>query len=104
MNDADADLVYFLACLHRMSDADLLDELGMDARKWAQKFCDLQGGRVVDGNAPDENDDRTINVGTLIGWFANAIMAGYDRGYQKGSDSGLLTLGRELERIAKGQA
>lgn len=45
--------------------AKLVDEF--DASVWAVEFCKLFG---------DESPDE----GTMIGWFANAIMAGYDRG------------------------
>ena len=37
----------------------------MDAREWAERFAKQFGRFVPDG-------------GTLIGWFANAVMAGYD--------------------------
>lgn len=39
-----------------------------DALVWAREFCAIYKNGVP---APDQ--------GTMIGWFANAIMAGYDR-------------------------
>jgi len=40
-------------------------EFGMDAKKWTDEFLKLK---------PDATD-----FGVMIGWFSNAIMAGYDR-------------------------
>lgn len=45
--------------------ADLLHELGDDADKWAEAFCQLN---------PDVNVDQHL----LFGWFANAIEHSYD--------------------------
>lgn len=42
-----------------------------DARKWAEEFR-----RIFPDKSPDE--------GTMIGWFANAILTGYD--YAKRED------------------
>jgi len=44
-----------------------------DGRTWAQEFI-----RHV-----QERPDITKDEGTMIGWFANAIMVGYDRAYQE---------------------
>jgi hypothetical protein len=44
-----------------------------DARVWAQKFMEINAQKNI---AADE--------GAMLGWFANAIMAGYDKGYEKG--------------------
>lgn len=41
-----------------------------DAQVWAKKFI-----RTVSANPEIASDE-----GTMIGWFANAIMIGYDRG------------------------
>ncbi len=47
-----------------------LDLIGeFDAMEWAEAFQRI----VVDGGL-------TIDTGLMLGWFANAIMAGYDRG------------------------
>lgn len=35
----------------------------MDAQVWAEKFCEQFPG---------------VDKGVMLGWFANAIMAGYD--------------------------
>ncbi len=45
-----------------IDDAELLNMMGTDARKWAQEFCKKFP------NAPEE--------GTMLGWFANSIEAG----------------------------
>jgi hypothetical protein len=51
------------------SDGDMLDRLGMDGVKWAAEFrtTALRLGY------------SDMDEGWLIGWFCNAIMAGYDR-------------------------
>lgn len=46
------------------------DEMGIDAVKWAAEF-----NRVAVSLGYPEMDE-----GWLIGWFANAIMRGYDAG------------------------
>jgi hypothetical protein len=59
------------------SAGDTLDRLGTDAQLWAREFVAL---------APP------TDVGTMIGWFANAIetgrSAGYSRGYHAGYSRG----------------
>lgn len=50
-----------------VSDAELLTYLGTDAQRWAYEFARKR--------AEVENPD---DIGWLISWFANAIMAGYD--------------------------
>ena len=52
-----------------MEDGELLDYMGMDAIKWASEFCKIARDK---GYNLDEE--------WMIGWFANAIMAGYDKG------------------------
>ena len=49
----------------KLSDSDLLHELGMDGKKWADAFRQL-------------NPKCNVADGTMLGWFCNAIMAGYD--------------------------
>ncbi len=43
----------------------MIGHVGMDARRWAEAFVDL-------------NRDKPISQDIMVGWFANAIMAGYD--------------------------
>lgn len=57
------------------SDGQVLAEMGTDAQKWAEEFYRRFGG-------PERC--AFIDEGLLIGWFANAIMAGHDEGYRKG--------------------
>lgn len=52
-----------------MTDTDHLKEVGMNGVKWAAWFMDRFGSR---------RDEITEEL--MIGWFANAIMAGYDEG------------------------
>ena len=47
---------------------DMLQRLGMDGRLWAQEF----------NKTCVELDYPQLDEGWLIGWFCNAIMAGYD--------------------------
>jgi hypothetical protein len=42
-----------------------------DARDWAKAFCKLNPG---------------MDEGTMISWFASALMRGYDQGYGQGYD------------------
>ena len=84
-----------------MSDGDFLNELGMDARKWAEAFCRLQAERVVRGDSPDDEDMVTVNVGTMIAWFANAIMAGWDRGMSKGAERALEAFVRDYQATVR---
>jgi hypothetical protein len=52
-----------------MTDGDLYDYMGVDAQKWAAEFCKI---------ARDKGHD--LDEGWMLTWFANAIMAGYDKG------------------------
>ncbi|MET0786950.1 MAG: hypothetical protein ABWY25_09605 [Paenisporosarcina sp.] len=51
-----------------MTDSELLDYMGTDAIRWAEKFDDFMR----------EDPDKVLEPGVMIGWFANAIQAGYD--------------------------
>ena len=50
----------------------------MDAKVWAEQFYD-HGWRVWKEPGGVESDQ----IGLMIGWFANAIMAGYDTAQQR---------------------
>lgn len=52
-----------------MDDGELLNSMGIDAQKWAEEFCRI---------ARDKG--HNLDEGWIVGWFANAIMAGYDKG------------------------
>ena len=56
------------------SDGALLTRLGTDAAKWAADFKRRFGDNVVD-------------EGTMLGWFANAIMAGHDAALRAKGDT-----------------
>jgi hypothetical protein len=43
-----------------------------DASKWAEEFMRLFGDRLTD-----------IDEGLMIGWFANAIMTGFDEAQRR---------------------
>jgi hypothetical protein len=49
----------------KMSSGELLHELGADGRKWAEAFQQRFPNTGVDSD-------------TLLVWFCNAVMAGYD--------------------------
>lgn len=51
-----------------MTDSELLDYMGTDAIRWAEKFEEFR----------KEDPEKVLELGTMIGWFANAIQAGYD--------------------------
>jgi hypothetical protein len=53
--------------------------MGTDAQKWAQEWC-----RIAKEIEEAEDGRAVIDEGWMIGWFANAIMAGNDEGYRKG--------------------
>jgi hypothetical protein len=51
-----------------------------DAVVWAEEFCErFYGFTIVDV----KGDDLTIDTAAMIGWFANAIMAGFDEGHAR---------------------
>lgn len=47
---------------------EFLSAVGTDASKWAEAFMQINGARLAD-----------IDESTMIGWFANAIMAMHDK-------------------------
>jgi len=49
----------------------------MDAVAWAKAWID---------RASLLRRDQILDEGWMTGWFANAIMRGYDTGYAKGRD------------------
>lgn len=53
--------------------AEFLLRLGTDGQKWAKEFV-----KIV-----KEKPSIATDEGTMIGWFANAIMAGYDKAQQE---------------------
>lgn len=56
------------------TDAALLERLGSDAALWATEFCLRFAGRQV--TTADLTGFDFLDVGTMVGWFANAIGAG----------------------------
>jgi hypothetical protein len=65
-----------------------------DAQVWARKFIETQ--RVAPDIATDE--------GTMIGWFANAIMSGYDAGQKAERERDFMDKLREVIYQAAGAA
>ena len=49
----------------KLNDADLLHEMGQDAMKWAEAFC-------------QKHPDANVNEGLMVSWFASAIMHALD--------------------------
>src|SRR5665213_703018 len=50
----------------------------IDAVTWAEEWCEI--AREI---AEDKDEREVIDEGWMIGWFANAIMAGFDQGYNQ---------------------
>lgn len=50
----------------------------IDGQRWAKEFITIWKGQPVGGPEVDE--------GLMIGWFANAIMAGHDHAARKARD------------------
>jgi hypothetical protein len=78
--------------------SDFYGRVGIDAQAWAKEFCALMEGKTIQGNAPDSQDGTVVNVGTMIGWFANAIMAGWDAGHATGMRDKLHLFAKDLQR------
>jgi len=60
----------------KMSAAELLDYMGLDAAEWARVFVKLQSGKAVGQFGP-------LGPGEMVGWFANAIEAGRAAHYNR---------------------
>lgn len=58
--------------------ADFLARLGMDGMEWAKAFVQQFEGKSIG------YDTSSNGVDEVLGWFCNAIMAGYDRGRAQG--------------------
>jgi hypothetical protein len=54
-----------------LSEPELIQELGDDARKWAAVFCQV----IKKVQSPIEE----IDEGWMTGWFANAIEVSYQK-------------------------
>lgn len=68
-----------------MSNGEFLTALGMDGPKWTEAFMQICGKDL-----PDE--------GNMLGWFCNAIMAGYDEANRKAVNNHY-GLKAEVERL-----
>ncbi len=51
-----------------------------DAAEWAKAFCERFVISTAEGVVQDAE-------GLMLGWFANAIMRGYDEGYAKADEA-----------------
>ena len=69
-----------------------------DARDWAEAFCKGFKVSFKDGR-PDDGDD----MGLMIGWFANALMRGYDHPRPAPATPGLIdgATADEIDREAQ---
>lgn len=72
-----------------MDAGEMLYQMGFDAENWADAFDQLQG--------PSKPDKAT-----MIGWFANALMAGYDHCDRKSRDISEFLSSEDKEELAKG--
>jgi hypothetical protein len=75
-----------------MSDNDLVGET--DAQVWATRWLEIIA----------ENPSIPTDEGTMIGWFANAIMAGYDQGRKHEQERDFIEKLREIIFQAAGAA
>lgn len=50
-----------------MDGGDFLQAVGMDGKLWADAFMQMWGDKL-----------NEVDHGLMLGWFCNAIMAGYD--------------------------
>jgi hypothetical protein len=55
----------------------------MDAQVWAKEFMRIYTEQIAKGN------NLWIDEALMIGWFANAIMAGYDEANRRNEQSHL---------------
>ena len=71
------------------TDGQMLQRLGMDGHAWAVEFCKRFG-------------EQSPDLETIHGWFANAIMAGYDHGVRgkAASEKVRREVAEEAKRIA----
>lgn len=71
----------------KMTAPQMMSVVGMDASKWSEAYCQ---------HFPDADE------GTILGWFANAIMAGYDHGAKKAcqdKDALIAEQAAQIERL-----
>ena len=55
-----------------------------DARVWAEEFCRAFAGHTVTNREDVFGDGGPVDVGLMIGWFANAIEVGRAAGQHSG--------------------
>lgn len=58
-----------------------------DAMAWADEYI-----RII-----TENPDIDIDEGLMVGWFANALMTGHQRGYENGVRDSRSRFGERVE-------
>ena len=63
-----------------MGEQDILAEMGTDAAKWAEEFCKRWPSALCQIEGSEGVSQGDDFEGTMIGWFANALMRGYDEG------------------------
>ena len=68
----------------------------MDAMIWTNEFMKIRYEKLR-----KENFDIAADEGTMLGWFANAIMKGYDNGCRVGEENGLEMAARKKEELNK---
>lgn len=64
------------AQIQERTDGDLLREVGIDGSKWAEAFMRLHIGKLLVGE--EANPKTQVDEADMLGWFSNAIMAGFD--------------------------
>jgi uncharacterized membrane protein YheB (UPF0754 family) len=66
----------------------------MDALIWTNEFMKIRYEKLR-----KENFDIAADEGTMLGWFANAIMKGYDNGCRVGEENGLEMADRKKQEL-----
>jgi hypothetical protein len=57
---------------------------------WAEEFCRIFNGFVIESghHAPVEGTRKSVDEGTLVGWFANAMARGEQTALERLSEDG----------------
>ena len=72
---------------NNMQPGEFLQAVGMDGKLWTDAFMEMWGNRL-----------SKVDHGLMLGWFCNAIMAGYDEATRRDNKP----VSVSLEKCAKG--
>lgn len=74
-----------------------------DAQVWAEEFCRIFTGHLI-FETKTGADDPVVDVGTMIGWFANAMQTAIDQYERKKTRDAELRRVRTTEGVPEGAA